>query len=60
MKLTENIMFVSLGFSLPKQSTKIEAQSDVEQERVKASAKLYSGKAFQAITTDQAKIRNKG
>jgi len=47
-----------LGFGLPKQTRKVQAQSDIDARRLKASASLYSGKAFQAIKTADAAIRN--
>jgi len=57
MELTQNIMFVSLGFNLPRQSRKVTAQSDVDPQRLKASAKLYSGTAFKAIQSADAATR---
>jgi len=57
MKLEKSIMLVSLGFGLVKQSTKISVQSQVDQDRVAASAKLYSSKGLKAITNHQAAIR---
>lgn len=64
MKLTENIVFLRLAFTLPGQTRKVDGSATAEQQRIaasrmSASAKLYTGKAFAAIKTAdaEAKIR---
>jgi hypothetical protein len=57
MKLSENIMFVRLGFGLPRQSRKVKAEADVSPDRLRASAKLYSGKAFADVKSFDSATR---
>ena len=57
MLVSENIMFVSLNFGLPPQSCNVAADADIDPRRLKASAALYSGKAFAAIKSDASDIR---
>ena len=49
MKITQDIMFVSLSFSLPRQTRKVQANADIDPRRLRASAKLYSGESFGKI-----------
>ena len=50
MKLSENIIFIRLTFSLPSQSRKISATAEnVQANRISASARLFTGAAFAAI-----------
>jgi len=58
MLIKNGVLIVSLSFGVVKQSTKISVQSQVEQDRVKASARLYSSKGLKAITNHQAAIRD--
>ncbi len=58
MKLTDNIMFVRLAFAMPRQTRKVKAESDVAPDRLRASAKLYSGKGFATIKSHDAETRN--
>lgn len=57
--IAEKIMFIRLSFGLPRQSRKVQATADnvSDQKRVRASAKLYSGKAFGAIKSLDADTR---
>lgn len=60
MKLSQDIMFINLSYKLPRQSRKIDNNSvkfDIDPERFKASAKLYSGKTFKAIKSHDAMVR---
>lgn len=59
MKATTDLVFISLSFSLPRQSRKVQATADdVDQRRLRASAKLYSGSAFDRIKNFDARVRN--
>lgn len=58
MEIKNDIMFVKLAFSLPKQSRKVKAEADIDPRRLKASAALYSGESFKAIKSLDSSIRN--
>ena len=58
MQVKTDLMFVSLSFNLPRQSRKVKAQADIDERRLKASAKLYSGEAFGAIKSYDNATRN--
>ena len=58
MEIKSDLMFVKLAFSLPKQTRKVKAESDVDPKRLKASAALYSGESFKAIKSLDSAIRS--
>ncbi len=58
-KLRQDIMFVRLNHSLPKQSRKVKAEADnIDPDRLRASARLYSGAAFGQIKSFDAATRD--
>ena len=58
MNLQQDIMFISLDMGLPRQTRKVNAQADIDANRLRASAKLYSGEAFDNIKSFDAETRN--
>ncbi len=59
MKISQDLMFIKLSFSLPRQSRKVRAQSEtVDPRRLKASASLFNGSAFKAIKSADAAARD--
>jgi hypothetical protein len=58
MKVKENIMFINLGFSLPRQTRKVKAQANVDSRRLTAAARLYSGDTFKAIKSHELETRD--
>ena len=64
MKLTENIVFLRVSFSLPGQPRKVAADAtaedqQIEKTRLSASAKLFTGKAFAAIKAADGEIKTR-
>ena len=57
MKVQQDLMFLRLSFGLPRQSRKVDADSDVDKSRLRASAKLYTGEAFASIKALDAVVR---
>lgn len=58
MRLQQDVMFVRLSHGLPRQSRKVKAEADIEPQRLRASAKLYSGTAFGKIKSFDSETRN--
>jgi hypothetical protein len=61
MQLTESLILVRLSFGLPGQTRQIDGRetadaAGAQRDRVKASIRLYTGSAFQAIKTRQGEI----